>query len=127
MPSATSSRPPSLNGRRSNPRLGLHVEVGLESDSNFYMGFSENISEGGLFLATYSIRPVGTELDLSLKLPYQEEPVRARGTVRWVREFSESSDAPPGMGVRFERIAEEDEPRIRAFLSSRPPMFFDDE
>jgi uncharacterized protein (TIGR02266 family) len=107
--------------------LGLHVEVGLESDSNFYMGFSENISEGGLFLATYSIRPVGTELDLSLKLPYQEEPVRARGTVRWVREFSESSDAPPGMGVRFERIAEEDEPRIRAFLSSRPPMFFDDE
>jgi uncharacterized protein (TIGR02266 family) len=107
-------------------RFAAHVEVDFESDSHFYTGLSENLSEGGLFVATYSPRPVGTEMDLTLKVPGQLEPMRTRGTVRWVREFSEDSDALPGMGLRLE-LEDKDLPRVRRFLSTRPPLFFDDD
>jgi hypothetical protein len=46
--------------------------------------------------------------------------------VRWVREFSETSDTGPGMGVRFEQLSSQTAKRIRQFLASRPPLFFED-
>jgi uncharacterized protein (TIGR02266 family) len=125
---ARSSKPPRHSSKselRSETRFAAHVEVDFESDSHFYTGLSENLSEGGLFVATYAPRPVGTEIDLTLRLPGQVEPMRARATVRWIRDFSEASDAAPGMGLHF-HIDDVDLPRIRRFLSTRPPLFFDD-
>jgi uncharacterized protein (TIGR02266 family) len=95
-------------------RFAAHVEVDFESESHFYAGLSENLSEGGLFVATYAPRPVGSAIDVTLKLPGHGEPVRTRGTVRWVREFSEMSDTVPGMGLRLE-LDDQDLPRIRRF------------
>jgi len=64
-------------------------------------------------------------MDLTLKLPGHPDPIRARGTVRWVREYSESHDTQPGMGLYLE-LEDKDLPRVRRFLSTRPPLFFDD-
>jgi uncharacterized protein (TIGR02266 family) len=125
---ARSSKPPRHSSKselRSETRFAAHVEVDFESDSHFYTGLSENFSEGGLFVATYAPRPVGTEIDLTLRLPGQVEPMRARATVRWIRDFSEASDAAPGMGLHL-HLDDDDLPRIRRFLSTRPPLFFDD-
>jgi uncharacterized protein (TIGR02266 family) len=123
---ARPSRRSSYPELRTELRFSAHVEVDFESDSHFYTGLTENLSEGGLFVATYTPRPVGSEIDLTLKLPGQADPIRAKGTVRWVREFSETSDAKPGMGLRLAMI-DHDLPRVRRFLSTRPPLFFDDE
>ncbi len=101
------------------------MEVDFESDSHFYTGLSENLSEGGLFVATYAPRPIGSEIDLTLRIPGQTEPMRARATVRWIRDFSEASDAAPGMGLHL-HLDDQDLPRIRRFLSTRPPLFFDE-
>jgi hypothetical protein len=45
--------------------------------------------------------------------------------VRWIREFSDSLDVPPGMGIEFEGISEEDSRVIGEFLVARTPLFFD--
>ena len=66
------------------------------------------------------------QFDITLKLPGQPEPIRARGTVRWIREFSETSDTTPGMGLRLV-MNDRDLPRVRRFLSTRPPLFFDED
>jgi len=43
--------------RRESPRVALCTEVDLGSDSNFYGGFSTNLSEGGLFIASVCTPP----------------------------------------------------------------------
>ncbi len=137
VPLRSVSLPPPSNGRPSDPprswnaehrrdtRFSAQVEVDIQSDSHFYTGLSENLSEGGLFVATYVPRPVGTEVDLSLKLPGLAAPVRTKGIVRWIREYSDLSDSIPGMGLRL-YLDDADLPHVRRFLDSRPPLFFDD-
>jgi uncharacterized protein (TIGR02266 family) len=124
-PSLPPPRPNSKRELRGTPRYVAHVEVDFESDSHFYTGLSQNVSEGGLFIATYAPRPVGTEIDLTLKLPGPQGPMRTHGTVRWIRDFSATSDAVPGMGLHL-HLDDDALPRVRRFLSTRPPLFFDE-
>ena len=115
------------DARRAHVRHDVEIEVSLESESNFYMGLTENLSEGGLFIATHLVKPMGTEIEVSFKLPHVAEAIKAKGVVRWIREYSETSDAMPGMGVRFERIAPEEVEQIRQFLAARAPLFYDED
>jgi uncharacterized protein (TIGR02266 family) len=110
---------------RAHRRLLLELEVSLQSDSNFYIGLTENLSDGGVFVATHLIQPIGTLVALTLRLPNRATPLALAGRVRWVREFSEMLDAPPGMGIEFETISEPDAQSIREFLAARTPLFFD--
>jgi uncharacterized protein (TIGR02266 family) len=110
---------------RAYRRLSLELEVTLQSDSNFYMGLTENLSGGGIFVATHSIQPIGTVVALTLRLPTSVKPLILGGRVRWLREFFDGLEAPPGMGIEFETISEEDSRTIREFLVARTPLFFE--
>jgi len=103
------------------------VEVGFETESTFYAGWSGNISEGGIFVATHVIREIGSHLQLTLTLPDRGEPIRVTGTVRWVREFQEGSDVPPCMGIRFEEMPAADLELVQGFVQQRAPLLFDDD
>jgi uncharacterized protein (TIGR02266 family) len=116
------STPPESN--RSEPRFNVELEVSIFSDSNLYLGFTENLSTGGLFVATHILRPIGSSVEMSVRFPGRPEPLRLRGQVRWIREYSASSDAWPGMGVRFDTLGAEDEALMREFLRWREPIFF---
>ena len=110
---------------REHERVGLHIEVTFDSDHNFFMGFTENVSEGGLFVATHCLRKVGTRMPVSFLIPGRAEPVCAIVEVRWLRTYSESSDAPPGMGLQFVQLATADAAAIRAFVDHRAPIFYE--
>jgi uncharacterized protein (TIGR02266 family) len=112
--------------RQDRARLEVRLIVSVSSESNFYIGFTENLSDGGVFVATHAPRSIGHGVDLIIVLP-GESPIRASGTVRWLRQYSEDNETVPGMGVRFEELAPEDAARIHEFMKSRAPMFFDDE
>ena len=112
---------------RTVPRVDLEVEVGITSQTNFYVGFSENISEGGLFVATYDLKPVGSELQVRFTLPDDME-ISVVGVVCWVRDprnFNDP-DTPPGLGVQFFDLPDEDREAIRRFTKVRQPIFFPD-
>jgi len=108
--------------RRYSRRVDLDVDIGLHSETNFFVGFAEDISDGGLFVATYDLLPIGTELTLSLVLPGGRQIV-APARVTWIRD-PHDGDLAPGVGVRFERLEDEDREAIDRFLTKRAPMFF---
>ena len=113
--------------RRQYARHNVELEVTMESETNFYLGLTENLSEGGLFIATHATKPLGTQIEVSFKLPEMSEAIKVTGTVRWLREYSETSDASPGMGVRFEHLGAEPTEQIRRFLVARDPLFYDED
>jgi uncharacterized protein (TIGR02266 family) len=110
---------------RAHPRRHIQIEVTMMSESQLYTGLSENLSEGGVFVATHALRPIGEKIDLTLVLP-NAKPIRMLGEVRWVREFSDRVEAPPGMGLRFVSLTDEVSAAIRAFLERRSPLFFEE-
>ena len=112
--------------RRVHARFTVDLDVTLGSQHNFYAGFAENLSAGGIFVATHKILPVGEVLMLSIRLPRLTRPIEGAGEVRWVREYSERSNVPPGLGLRFVEIAPAGIEAIHRFLENRDPLFFDD-
>lgn len=112
--------------RREHSRFSVDLDVTVGSDHNFYAGFAENLSAGGVFIATHKLKPVGSTIELTINLPDGVQ-IRANGLVRWIRVFNERSDTPPGMGVRFNDLAAASVALIQKFLSRREPLFFDDE
>ncbi|MFK7991805.1 MAG: TIGR02266 family protein [Sandaracinaceae bacterium] len=118
---------PMPDERRTSPRVEITVDISFGSDDNFYSGFSEDLSDGGLFVATYDLKPVGTVIELEFTLP-DGHIVRTVAEVRWLRSPRDAdSDMQPGMGMRFSKLAREDGEAIERFLAARAPLFYDDE
>lgn len=104
----------------------MEANVGATTQSNFFVGFSGEISEGGIFIATYNVLPKGTSADVLITLPGGYE-TRVKGTVRFVRDPMDfSMDTEPGMGVQFDSLDPQSRELILRFVRKRPPMFFDD-
>ena len=122
-----SDREPLSENRRRDPRFGVELDVTLESDHNFYAGFIENLSVSGIFVATHTKRHIGELVEFSIRIAEDQQPITGVGEVRWVRQYSETSDTPPGVGLKFKKLGDGARERIEAFLQNREPLFFDDE
>ncbi len=115
------------NHRRQHARYKVELDVSLGSDHNFYVGFVENMSAGGVFIATHMLRAVGEIFDLAIHIPSSDAMITGTGEVRWVREYSERSNVPPGMGVRFIHLEPGSLEAIEQFLARREPIFYDED
>jgi uncharacterized protein (TIGR02266 family) len=113
--------------RREHERYLVDLRVSVLSEHNFYAGLAENLSAGGLFIATHQLQKVGSKIELSLRMPESEQVFQIVGEVRWVRLFNEHSDTPPGLGVRFTALPAGAAEAISEFMGQREPLFFDDE
>lgn len=103
--------------RRKRPvRVKLAVKVDLEGDPSASAGLTQDISEGGLFVATNRARPVGDRMKLQFQLPGLTRPLSVETEVRWIRE-PPHSEAMGGMGLRFVNLSRDDAASIRAFLA----------
>jgi uncharacterized protein (TIGR02266 family) len=105
-------------------RVTVCLGVGFESDAMAFTGVTADISEGGMFVATHSLPPIGSEIALRFALPAGPE-LQTRAIVRWLRDSHETDTAPPGMGVQFSALAEHDLALIRDFIDQREPAFFE--
>jgi len=110
--------------RRLLPRVRLETAIDMHSTSNFFNGFSENISDGGVFVATDLDLPGDTEVELAFTLPDGVE-IRGRGKVRWVRKAG--PDVPGGVGVQFLNLSGAARDAVQNFLAMREPLFHVDE
>ena len=112
--------------RRVAVRREVEIEIGVQSDTNFYTGFSCDISSGGLFVATYDVPAIGTDVNVNFHLPGC--PVMSLdGVVRWVRDLNPADpDLVPGMGVAFGALEPQQARAINAFLAVRQPIFYEE-
>jgi len=101
--------------------------VGLESDHNFYTGLTQDISSGGLFVATPINFRVGDQVSIKFTLPGRTTALAAEAEVRWLRDpHVMRTDAPEGVGLRFLGLSPEVQTAIAEFLESRDSLFYDD-
>jgi len=134
-PGATRSRPMALGkmsapgavaAGRSTARIPMQTQVDMSSDSNVFTGFSTNLSEGGVFVATVSLLPVGTPVDLTFTLPGNTR-ISVKGEVRWTREIDDRvPDVFPGVGVRFVELGVDAAQALHRFVAEREPLFYPD-
>lgn len=114
--------------KRVTPRYQVKVEVGLQTESNFYTGLTQDLSGGGVFVATHQTRDVGEHIKVLLTLPGQKETFEILTEVRWVRSttFSRSVE-DPGMGLRFLQMSPQAKKAVTEFLARRESLFFDED
>jgi len=118
-------RDSTASNRRGAARVEAEIGIGFQSDSNFYTGFSENISEGGVFVATYEKWRIGERMRVRLTLPGHEEPLEAFVEVRWERTPDPSHDVKPGYGLQFVDLGDATRAVIERFVRKRAPMFYE--
>lgn len=109
-------------GRR---RFYCEAQVRDGSDDGFYSGFSQDITRSGVFVATYDIRPVGTEAAVRIIFDGADD-YGVDCVVEWIREpHPLVDDVPPGMGLRFRNFDPDFAARFQDHLQEHPPYFVD--
>ena len=110
----------------SRNRVEIEANIGASTETNFFVGFSGEIVEGGVFIATYTMLERSTPVNVLLTLPGGFE-MRLAGVVKFIRDpmdFSSSSE--PGIGVRFENVTDEQRQLMLRFIAKRAPIFYDE-
>ncbi|MET0591928.1 MAG: PilZ domain-containing protein [Polyangiaceae bacterium] len=108
------SRVERRRSERKPHRLSVKLLAPPGGEAISYLGLTENLSEGGAFIATRAPWDVGTSLEVIIGLS-QQQFFHARARVRWRREAWSENGRVPGIGIRFERISPVDTDRIREF------------
>lgn len=119
--------PPSEEDRRlKTMQLQVESTLDMQSDTQFYTGLSGRIDEGGIFVATFDVKPINSKVSVSFTLP-SGEAIVTKGFVRWVREYNPANpDVVPGMGVGFTGLSDADRKAIERYAEKRAPLFYDD-
>jgi len=113
--------------RRMAHELDVKFEVSVDGPHNFFAGLTQDISKGGVFIATHQVYPIGTKMRLAFEI--EGEHIEVEAVVRWVRspENVFSEDIQPGMGLQF---IDPDEKLISAFdkfLEKKEPLLIDED
>jgi len=116
----------SADNQRVSKRLDVELEVTLSGPHTFFSGFTMDISEGGVFIATHQIFPIGTEFRINLFIG--KEKLEIDSQVVWVRGEDSAiiSGEEPGMGLKFTVLDERAVSIISEFIKKREPLLYDD-
>jgi Tfp pilus assembly protein PilZ len=105
----------------------LHeVLVTLESENNFYTGVTNDIGEGGVFIAIDDPPPIGSELSFELQLGEDGPCWPVMGVIRWIRSVDVAGEgSPAGCGVEWFWIPPRALVAVNAFVAHREPLFYE--
>jgi uncharacterized protein (TIGR02266 family) len=118
----------------------LKIKFKSETLEQFIERYAVDVSQGGIFIRTKEPLSVGTQMKFEFQLRDASPLIAGEGTVVWTRENDPSRPAiAPGMGVRFDRLADGSQGILERILtekakqapqrpapdSSKPPLFTD--
>ena len=106
---------------RAQPRFSLVARFTAVSSCNFYAGWTENVSDGGVFVGMSQPPPIGERV--ALEIMSEGAKLSAWGEVRWHR--ADEDGELTGCGVRFVDMDAELEAGLQEMLSrsGQPPLF----
>jgi Tfp pilus assembly protein PilZ len=86
--------------RRTSRRIRMEALVTATSETCLYAGITEDVSEGGIFIATLSPPPIGELIQIKIRVDRAGvPPVTAPGRVVWHR--TDDNGDVTGCGVAF--------------------------
>jgi uncharacterized protein (TIGR02266 family) len=95
--------------RRASPRVTLGIPVSYRAGQTIAAALTLNIGKGGLAIRTMNPIAPDTSVHLKFRLPGRNADIEADGRVAW-------SDSRSGMGIQFERLDEDAQAAIEAFV-----------
>ena len=105
---------------RKDERILKTLSLKFKDRQAFVKAYSDNISEGGLFIRTENPLKKGDVFLLKLQLPGIAEPMEIKSEVAWTRrQLEDSANRPSGMGVKFIGISDRDRSIIKSFVKTR--------
>jgi uncharacterized protein (TIGR02266 family) len=102
-------------GQRKTPRTSTVIQVDYHTADSFFRDFVDNVSTGGMFIATPKPLEPGTQLRLEFLLPGFNYPIRVKAEVMWNRDKS-SVNQRRGMGVKFENLSPNAKDKINTIV-----------
>ena len=113
--------------RRRDPRctLRLNVSYAIQGTKKIGKALTTDISAGGArFVAEHRLE-VGDRLELVLRLPERDEPVRCLADVRWTKPVQSTDKALQSsgaeIGVQFVELAPKDRALLAQYASFYGP------
>lgn len=127
---ATTTTPQKAESSPPVPLPIMDVVLGPHTSSNFFKGLASGdvVDAGGLFVATYSIPPIGSKLEFRVVLPGNCS-FSVAAEVVWTRDTSPAArglGSSPGFGARLLNISEEARELARRYAKNREPIFYED-
>jgi uncharacterized protein (TIGR02266 family) len=127
---------------RTGKRTPVTLKIKFKSETleQFIERYAVDVSQGGIFIRTKEPLAVGTQMRFEFQLRDASPLIGGEGTVVWTRENDPSRPAiAPGMGVRFDRLAEGSQGVLERILAekvkqapqrtneqtTKPPLFTD--
>jgi molecular chaperone DnaK len=82
--------------------IGLMVKLPFATPEEFLGKYGANVTRGGIYLRSKTVKPPGTKVTLDLRLSNGERIIYASGVVHFVT--GQQGQGIPGMGLRFTAI-----------------------
>jgi uncharacterized protein (TIGR02266 family) len=95
-------------------RVRMEVRVGVGGESSFLTGYSEDISEGGLYVEALEPLEMGALVRVTFELPGQKKPVDVDAEVVRVARLKDRERY--GIGLRFQLADSKTTDRVRKFV-----------
>jgi uncharacterized protein (TIGR02266 family) len=98
----------------------LKIKFKSETLEQFIERYAVDVSQGGIFIRTKEPLAVGTQMKFEFQLRDATPLIAGEGTVVWTRENDPSRPAiAPGMGVRFDRLADGSQQVLEKILAEK--------
>jgi len=88
---------------RGKSRAGKRVDLSFrraDGKGDLVDAVTRNIGVGGAYILTDQPEPVGTRLEVHIRIPGDDPPIPVQAEVRWTTAPEDDEDSA-GMGVRF--------------------------
>lgn len=93
------------------------MSLTYDDKESFVDAYTENVSDGGLFIRTENPLEPGEEFRLKLSLPGLPDPLIIKCEVVWVMSESKETDAADGMGVKFVEVMPKDKKTLKEYIN----------
>ena len=95
--------------RRAHPRSPIVVrEARCICGIDVFFGYALDVSRGGMFISTTKKRKPGEVYEIRFIVAGLERSFECRARVVWTRNYRPDSRLPPGFGIQFLDLPEED-------------------
>lgn len=100
--------------KRQGSRSFAIADVTFDHQGMHFHGRINDMAQGGLYIDTINPLPEGSSITFQFRLPGDESgsPISGEGRVVWMIHMQ-------GMGICFTRLSDEDQGRLKAYLSRK--------
>ena len=111
---------PDTTRRDMRTPITLKIKFKSANLDQFIERYSVDVSRGGIFIRTKEPLAVGTQLKFEFQLQDSSSLIAGEGTVVWIREPDPTrTGVAPGMGVRFDRLAQASQTVLETILAEK--------